>query len=494
MANKAHLARLQQGVTAWNQRRKGHRSVLRQRCTSAFQRVWRTAAPAGSRGLRTIKDTSRKTFERLYAQPWQAIALRHWKLLLVIGAVIVVGIIWKVPQWQAASWGGLMEPKDLAKLQNDARTTLVQAVGGAVLLIGLYFTLKNLQLTQDRQITERYTRAVEQLGSDKLEVRLGAIYALERIARDSERDHWPIMEVLTAYVREHAPWPPKDVHALADDLSPAEQLSAEKDQPRPRPAADRALVRIGKYTVFDIKPPWPKPAADIQAILVVLGRRIRVFGKGEDQPLDLSHTNLRAADLSRAHLEGVNLEEAHLEGARLWAAHLEGAYLELTHLEGADLQAAHLEKTLFYGVHLEEANLHDAHLEGAGGGLVYLQGANLHSAYLQGAYLAHAHLEGARLWAAHLERANLTEAYLDGADFSNAHLEGVILTEVSLQGAQKLTVEQLAAARTLYQAQLDPPLLEAIAQEYPHLLERRSYLEMIAQEHPYTLERHRRKA
>jgi hypothetical protein len=177
MANKPHLARLQQGVTAWSQRRKGHCSVLRQRCTSAFQRVWRTAAPAGSRGLRTIKDTSRKTFELLYAQPWQAIALRHWKLLLVIGAVIVIGIIWKVPQWQAASWGGLMEPKDLAKLQNDARTTLVQAVGGAVLLIGLYFTLKNLQLTQDRQITERYTRAVEQLGSDKLEVRLGAIYA-----------------------------------------------------------------------------------------------------------------------------------------------------------------------------------------------------------------------------------------------------------------------------------------------------------------------------
>src|SRR5215203_1562443 len=101
-----------------------------------------------------------------------------------------------------------MDPKDRAKLQNDARTTLVQAFGGAVLLIGLYFTLRNLQLTQDRQITEHYTRAIEHLGSDKLEMRLGAIYALERIARDSERDHWPIMETLTTYVREHAPWAP----------------------------------------------------------------------------------------------------------------------------------------------------------------------------------------------------------------------------------------------------------------------------------------------
>src|SRR3982751_6161439 len=38
-------------------------------------------------------------------------------------------------------------------------------------------------------------------GGPNLEVRLGAIYALERIPRDSERDHWPIMEVLCAYVR-----------------------------------------------------------------------------------------------------------------------------------------------------------------------------------------------------------------------------------------------------------------------------------------------------
>ena len=56
-------------------------------------------------------------------------------------------------------------------------------------------------------ITDRFTAAVEQLGSDKMAVRLGAIYALERISRDSRRDYWTIMETLTAYVREHAPWP-----------------------------------------------------------------------------------------------------------------------------------------------------------------------------------------------------------------------------------------------------------------------------------------------
>ena len=58
-------------------------------------------------------------------------------------------------------------------------------------------------------MTDRYTKAIEQLGSDKLDVRIGGIYALERVARDSARDHPTVMEVLTAFIREHSreQWP-----------------------------------------------------------------------------------------------------------------------------------------------------------------------------------------------------------------------------------------------------------------------------------------------
>ena len=70
---------------------------------------------------------------------------------------------------------------------------------------------KNVQVAHERQITERFTRAIEQLrqrheyGKKILEIRLGGIYALERIAKDSKKDHWTIMEILTAYVRENSP-------------------------------------------------------------------------------------------------------------------------------------------------------------------------------------------------------------------------------------------------------------------------------------------------
>ena len=80
--------------------------------------------------------------------------------------------------------------------------------------------------------TDLFTRAIDQLGSEKLEVRLGGIYALERIARDSEKDHGPIMEVLVAFVRLHAPWPP--VKPAEAEKQPAESVKPVPSEKKPK--------------------------------------------------------------------------------------------------------------------------------------------------------------------------------------------------------------------------------------------------------------------
>jgi hypothetical protein len=74
------------------------------------------------------------------------------------------------------------------------------AAAGALWFTTRNFTLsrRTFELTEQGQVTDRYTKAIEQLGSDKLDVRIGSIYALERVARDSARDHPTVMEVLTA--------------------------------------------------------------------------------------------------------------------------------------------------------------------------------------------------------------------------------------------------------------------------------------------------------
>ncbi len=100
---------------------------------------------------------------------------------------------------------------------------------------------KTVEVAERGQITERFTRAIDQLGSGTLEVRLGGIYALERIARDSKDDHWTIMEALTAFVREKARAPREQ----EEEPREAERAVDEKEKP-PRRGMTRRKTPGGK--------------------------------------------------------------------------------------------------------------------------------------------------------------------------------------------------------------------------------------------------------
>jgi hypothetical protein len=73
-----------------------------------------------------------------------------------------------------------------------------------------------------RRITELYTKAVEQLGSDKAAVRLGGLYALERLAQDNEDQRQTIVNVLCAYLC--MPYQPPETEPLPDEASPDQRL------------------------------------------------------------------------------------------------------------------------------------------------------------------------------------------------------------------------------------------------------------------------------
>jgi hypothetical protein len=92
------------------------------------------------------------------------------------------------------------------KLQNDARATLLQGAAGLLLVIGAVATWWQLQISREGQLTERFSRSVEQLGSQNEDVRIGAFRTLERIAKDSPKDRNAVQAVIGAYVRKHAPW------------------------------------------------------------------------------------------------------------------------------------------------------------------------------------------------------------------------------------------------------------------------------------------------
>ena len=279
-------------------------------------------------------------------------------------------------------------------------------LGAAALTAGVAWrasvsTSRNQQLTFQGQLTDLYLKAVDQLGSKELDVRIGGIYALERVALDSAREHPAVMEILTAFIRVHSheQWPPPDT-------------GSSEQGPLTRP--------------------------DVQAAVTVVGRR--------DADRDTLPIDLTGADLTRANLTRARLAGATLTGARLAAARLADAVLTGARLDGAVLTDADLEGATLTGADLTRANLTRAYIAGAN-----LTQANLTQANLTGADLATftapgSGLIGTRLTGALLTGARLAGARLDGADLTGADLEGAILTGATLSRTD-LTGADLTGAR-----------------------------------------------
>ncbi|WP_406346937.1 pentapeptide repeat-containing protein [Streptomyces sp. NBC_00648] len=249
-----------------------------------------------------------------------------------------------------------------SQVQNAFRGQLLQAMGGLVVVAGAAVGWQQFRLAREGQITERFTRAIDHLGSQTLDVRLGGIYALERVARNSPDDRPTVTDILCAFVREHVPWP----------------VGAPDGPQHPTLTVDRQV-------------PWlTNRAPDVQTALYVLGRRP---GHPQEHRLYLSRADLRRAQLSKAQLEGVNLRHSNLSRAYMPKSNLEHSELVNVDLRHAQLRGARLSHADLRDVHLQHADLREAVLHGAD-----LRGANLLDARLDGADLTDVIADETTIW------------------------------------------------------------------------------------------------
>jgi pentapeptide repeat protein len=325
-------------------------------------------------------------------------------------------------------------------------------------LIGVPFVIwrsivaqKQVNVAEQSHITDRISKAVEQLGAEKLvkhqilaengkplyeevgaapapvettepniEVRLGGIYALERIGKDSPQDHLQIMEILTAYIRENAP-------ASGAETPPTPP--PEEPMERDGGAFQAFLNELAQYYQWGGEHyRWVQtlsPRTDIQAAITVIGRRggaLRVLeftsdANGQQIPirLDLRKTCLQGADMAKGYFENAFFNESDLVGVRLIRAKLNRAVFDDTILNDAALHSAELNEARLTSAKLNGANLDSAMLNGAALNWAELNGADLKRAILDGAELHWAQLNGARLIEARLNEAMLNSACLNGA-------------------------------------------------------------------------------
>ncbi len=351
-------------------------------------------------------------------------------IAVVVGVTVVVGLIF-IPRSQVQKLQELTAVERFTA-ENDARRTLAQIIGGVGLFIGLFVTARRigrameqsaaaahrsaetaratlevnrthahetLRLSREGEITARFNHAITHLADESTEVRLGGIYALERIARDSERDHRTVFEVLTAFVRERSRFD--------------EDTAFETKNLDGKPTAVRTRI-----------------TADAQAILTVIGRRILGYGerlhdRDKEPYLDLSNTNLWGADLKNGNFSGV----------RFHGAHLEESTLDHANLEFAEFTRAHLQNTHAWYVQAQGVSLDHANLFGASLAAANLKEATLNDADLRRAWLSGARLDGAELTKTDLREADLSGASLRGAQLAEAKLEGANFTDAHLEGA-----------------------------------------------------------
>jgi hypothetical protein len=108
-------------------------------------------------------------------------------------------------------------PESSRPNQRPSRPAYEWIVAGTLVLTSvaavaaLFFTRQSIQATDSQlriseqgQITDRYNAAIANLGSRSIDIRLGGIYALQRLMQDSARDQPAIVAVLCAFVRDQA--------------------------------------------------------------------------------------------------------------------------------------------------------------------------------------------------------------------------------------------------------------------------------------------------
>lgn len=313
------------------------------------------------------------------------------------------------------------------------------------------------------------------------EVRLGAIYALEKLARDSEELHWPIMEILCAYVRNNAGAPRFRTKEVADAYAIDASLRTDVQN-----------QLIAKHESENLHP----LDIAVQAALTVIERRPEYrrayeitkrneLTSGQDYRLDLSfchlakaslrglnfqyanfrgsnldsselhHTQLQAADLrsvsfvrsvsNYANFGSSNLTDAIFEKAALRRANFRNSETRYANFLSSDLLRASMEYADFRYSNFNSAALSDARLMGAlldyvnfeGSELVgvYFQAASLANANLSRANLAYARFGSAMLSSVNFDRTNLFTCDLTDALLDGAHLEHSIVDLVNLEAA-----------------------------------------------------------
>jgi uncharacterized protein YjbI with pentapeptide repeats len=357
----------------------------------------------------------------------------------------------------------ILDPAKRLSAVNELRTSLLAILGGFSVLVGslvAYLTFRETHVNNVRtathnqdlldlqlrgQVTDRFTRAAQQLGEEgpgKVPVRIAAVYSLEQIGRDSPQFRQPIGEVLADFIR-HASRTP----TVASETPPPGDVVAAMVVLRRRSAyIEHTHFEMNRATVAFVGFPGRNLSgasivrctigeADFRAAILAGGTLSRsdfmvaTFSGADLHDMTMDRVTFNEADLCGAQLQCVTLVRTDLNGAMLPLVDLKDSTLEHCALRRATLTRASMQ-----GARLTEVDLADSVVGGAALQKVICADVQFDRASLEFVGLQHASMTNCRFRGARLSRAICRGTEFIQCDFEGANLDACDLRDCTMRG------------------------------------------------------------
>ena len=381
-----------------------------------------------------------------------------WSLCFLF--VLLVGRLFSGPE---ATWlDCLLGTSDLeTAAKRETIKDLAGALFGFIVVLGLYVAFRRTRALEDTAQAQHnaneqklFNDATAKLGDKSPSVRLGGIYALDRLARLNETYLASIVEILCAHLRETAQQDRDEEKDKKKDGEAGEKKYAEQYKDEPSNEIQSLLEVLSGLNRFSEEKKGDKQFSPVR--LNLSGAHLvgaNLIGACLNRA-DLSRTNMHKAYLLRAQLQETFLYRAQMQEANLYRAQMQRARLQEAQMQEAHLQETQMQEAHLYRVRMQGANLQEVQMQGANLQEVQIQGASLSMVQLQGAVLQEAQMQGANLWKAQLQGAYLQEAQMQGAFLWGAQMQGADLRSVQMQGADLRSVQMQVQGAELQEVDL----------------------------------------
>lgn len=291
-----------------------------------------------------------------------------------------------------------------------------QVIAGTVFALGLFFTWETLQVNREGQITERFTRAIDQLGHEKIQIRLGAIFALERIARDSARDAGTIGQILLSYLHESS-----SRGEVYTDYIPEDEVPEDHDT----------------YIPGGIR-----ASADVQAIVTVLGSN-EMWQEGRPHRYEIKGIDLQRVDMTGLDFHRCDFSHSDLRYSEAVATHFEESDMESTELEHNVFYGSYFQHARFQRCNLWDVSFQHGNLQNSRFIMCQLNRVDFRNSDLTSAKFTLGAFSKVRFADAELSRSDFQGCQFSKSDFSRATLKGAVFRGADLSTCTGLTREQL---------------------------------------------------